>query len=394
MDELRSPGIHHTESEEPRAILERCYKSAIARYEPLIDDKRFREICGASNRAPARFLLACLLAKIHKPEIDIRKPYTEIGTKDCYSGRTYDEKHLQPFITKYNLPLNRTTAFLTPAFRTFNQPIYADTRLSGKPKSLYEALVSLLQDIHQGVQEGKYSAEDYLTEVLRLLVSLRKQQEQAIQERLQRITVSDRELTAQQIIEIISAHLQMPRSSRLPVLIIAAVYDTVKDLIGKRYVRLLSHTAADKPSQSLGDLEIEITSHSKIYAVYEIKARAISQDDIDSAIHKITLYSEPPKEYVFVSTKPIAQKILDYLREINRKPISTEFHAFDCLDFLKYFLHIFHERRTLFLENYKNLTLSEPESAVPHELKEKLLELIESTSVQSDSPPEPTTKGV
>lgn len=95
-----------------------------------------------------------------------------------------------------------------------------------------------------------------------------------------------------------------------------------------------------------------------------------------------------------MSTKPVAQKILDYLRETNRKPINTEFHAFDCLDFLRYFLHIFHEKRTLFLENYKNLTLNEPESAVPHELKEKLLELIESTSVQNYSPSYPTTEEV
>lgn len=29
-----------------------------------------------TNKAPIRFLLACLLAKIDCPEIDIRKPYT------------------------------------------------------------------------------------------------------------------------------------------------------------------------------------------------------------------------------------------------------------------------------------------------------------------------------
>ena len=40
------------------------------------------------NRAVARLLLACLLAKIHKPHLDIRKPYTQINDSDCYSGRT------------------------------------------------------------------------------------------------------------------------------------------------------------------------------------------------------------------------------------------------------------------------------------------------------------------
>jgi DNA adenine methylase len=29
-----------------------------------------------SNRAGARLLMACMLAKVHRPEIDPRKPYT------------------------------------------------------------------------------------------------------------------------------------------------------------------------------------------------------------------------------------------------------------------------------------------------------------------------------
>lgn len=30
-----------------------------------------------SNRAGVRMLMSCALAKIHRPEVDIRKPYTE-----------------------------------------------------------------------------------------------------------------------------------------------------------------------------------------------------------------------------------------------------------------------------------------------------------------------------
>lgn len=67
------------------------------------------------NRAGARLLMACMLAKVHNPQIDPRKPYTEIGSKDCFSGRTYDERYLTHLINKNNLPCNPTTAFLTPA---------------------------------------------------------------------------------------------------------------------------------------------------------------------------------------------------------------------------------------------------------------------------------------
>ncbi|MGH2509997.1 MAG: hypothetical protein ACRDHZ_21665 [Ktedonobacteraceae bacterium] len=71
------------------------------------------------NRACVRLILACSLAKVTHPEVDIRKPYTEIGTTDCYSGRTYDEKYVASFVLKHHLPCNPTTAFLTPAFMSF-----------------------------------------------------------------------------------------------------------------------------------------------------------------------------------------------------------------------------------------------------------------------------------
>ena len=44
------------------------------------------------NRACARFILACALTKVHRPDVDIRKPYTEIGDVDSYSGHTYDAR--------------------------------------------------------------------------------------------------------------------------------------------------------------------------------------------------------------------------------------------------------------------------------------------------------------
>lgn len=310
---------------------------------------------------------------MHKPTVDIRKPFTEIGTDDCYSGRTYDERYLQAFITEHNLPLNRTTAFLTPAFRTFNQPLLAETKLSGKPAALYTSLISLLQDI----QNGEHSAEDYLKEILRLLIQIRDAQQQAIQERLRRLESAHQELSMQQIMEIVSAHMKKPRSSRLPVLVIAAAYDTAKESLGKHYTRLLPHTAADKPTDALGDLEIELSAHERTYIVYEVKDRVITQSDIQNALLKLSERTELPAEYAFVSTKPIPPTVYDYIQSINRQQLAVEIQAYDCLQFLKHFLHLFHEKRMQFLDRYKELVLSEPASAVAQSLKEKLLELIE-----------------
>ena len=46
-----------------------------------------------NNRAGVRLLMACMLAKAHLPDVDPRKPYTKIGGKDCFSGRTYEMKN-------------------------------------------------------------------------------------------------------------------------------------------------------------------------------------------------------------------------------------------------------------------------------------------------------------
>jgi len=60
-----------------------------------------------SNRAGARLLMSCMLAKVHDPKIDPRKPYTKIGSKDSFSGRTYDEPVSYTHLDVYKRQLSR-----------------------------------------------------------------------------------------------------------------------------------------------------------------------------------------------------------------------------------------------------------------------------------------------
>ena len=89
------------------------------------------------NRAGVRLVLACALAKVDQPTVDIRKPYTEIGGADSFSGRTYDEQYLADFITDHHLPCNATTAFLTPALRNIDATLTPDVNLVGRPLIVY-----------------------------------------------------------------------------------------------------------------------------------------------------------------------------------------------------------------------------------------------------------------
>ena len=117
------------------------------------------------NRAGVRALLAGLLAKLHSPKVDIRKPYTDItgeNGNDTYSGRLYDERYIQRLMDKpYNLPINSTTAFLTPGFRTKNIVLRTDTRLEGRPAERpgpreERPLHGIVQIGPQGGQIGQY----------------------------------------------------------------------------------------------------------------------------------------------------------------------------------------------------------------------------------------------
>lgn len=123
-------------------------------------------------------LMTCALAKIHRPEVDIRKPYTEVGDTDAFSGRAeYDEKYVGPFAAAHALPVNSTTAFLTPGFRTINVALAPPLVISGRPKRMYEDTIQLLDDVCQ----GRVTEADLLAETIRQLLLLKEEQDGGIE---------------------------------------------------------------------------------------------------------------------------------------------------------------------------------------------------------------------
>ena len=101
-----------------------------------------------SNRAGARLLMSCMLAKVHRPDVDPRKPYTKIKSADSFSGRTYDERFIGEFITRNNLPCNSTTAFLTPTLRNMDQTLTTKVVLVGRPALMYQNALLVLEDVY------------------------------------------------------------------------------------------------------------------------------------------------------------------------------------------------------------------------------------------------------
>lgn len=310
-------------------------------------------------------------------KVDIRKPYTDIAGEsgdDRYSGRLYDERYIQKLTAKpYNLPINATTAFLTPGFRTKNVVLKTDVALEGRPAEMYKAILQLFDDI----QANRVSARRVMDEVFRLLILERSKREQSIENLLRDIkrTVDRLPLAAENIVNLIAQHFACKNSSRLPVLVVAAAYKVASEKLGERILHLHAHTAADKQTGAAGDVEITLVGDNDVVTAYEMKMKPVTIDDINIALEKISTHKDTIRNYIFVTTEKINPEVREYAAKRYDDTGGIEIAVLNCLGFLRHFLHLFHRLRTDFLDAYQGLVLNEPESAVSHTLKEAFLSL-------------------
>ena len=365
-------------TQSPSEILDLAYRAASENISlSLIDDveiiSRIELIArNNQNRAGVRFILACALAKWHNPQVDIRKPYTEIGDEDAFSGRTYDERYVTEFVAAHDLPCNATTAFLTPALRNRNRLLSPDSNLVGRPAKVYEAMLLLLDDVYA----GRITAEQLLIETIRWLLLVRDEKQQRMATLLATLKSSHGETTlaAEEIVKLIEQHLGLKGASRLPVLVVAAAYQAAQTYWGERVLPLQGHLAADRQTGALGDLEIVLADEAQIVTCYEMKMKLVTKDDIDLAVTKIVHNGASVDNYIFISTERIEPQVQDYAGTMYGL-MGVEVVILDCLSFLRHFLHLFYRLRLQFLEAYQELLLAEPESAVRQPLKEAFLAL-------------------
>lgn len=360
----------------PPEILSVSLQRAIdAGEQPLISDPAIRErvkfiALNPHNRSGVRAIMACTLATVHNPSLDPRKPYKSIGGKDSFSGRTYDERQLASFFRQNRLPVNSTTAFLTPAFRNRNTVLTPGLNLSGTPPELYEALLQLLDDVYQ----KRVAAQDVMAETIRLLILKREEENQRLSSYLHslEITKGQTSLSSEGIVTLVDQHLRFQRTSRLPVLIVAAAYKSAENHLRENVVDLMRHNAADSQTGSLGDIEITLVDDARVVTSYEMKMKLVIKEDIDIAVAKAA--ETEIDNYIFITTEPIDPLVQEYAKSLYRVT-GIEFVILDCISFLRYFLHLFHRLRSQFLEEYQTLLLAEPASAVSQPLKEAFLSM-------------------
>ncbi len=148
-------------------------------------------------------------------------------------------------------------------------------------------------------------------------------------------------LSADAIVTLLKQHLACKKSSRLPVLMVAAAYDVAGKYLSERMLPFNSHNAADIQTGALGDVEICLSDDNHIVTAYEMKTRKITDDDIDAAVNKIMRSLSGVHHYIFITTENIDQEAIKYVTQLNDKIGRIEIAILDCIDFIRYFLHIF-----------------------------------------------------
>lgn len=363
----------------PDRILENVYKKAFAAIDKTVIRKtgireRVDYVCRClSNRAGVRLLMACLLAKLHNPKVDPRKPYTEIGGDDSFSGRTYDEQYLTPFINKYRLPCNPTTAFLTPTLRNIDRPLTTDRELIGRPRALYQQTLQLLEDAAQ----KRIAPEALLIESVRILLLMRNEKLARIESLINALSHVEGALplSSETIVELIQQHLSCKNASRLPVLVVAAAYQAAGSYLAESLLPMHSHNAADLQTGALGDIEICLRDDEAVVTAYEMKMKRVTQDDVDAALTKILKRTPRIHNYIFITTDTIEPNVAEYAKKYYEETGGTEIAILDCIGFLRHFLHLFHRIRVDYVRAYQTLVLNESDSAVSQTLKEAFLAL-------------------
>lgn len=288
------------------------------------------------------------------------------------------------------MPVNPTTSFLTPAFRTNKNIIEPGVQLVGRPKKLYAVIIALITAIY----DGTLKAKNLLAEIIRWLLIIREERKQRIKTLFASLkgTAHDSALPAESIVTLIVQHMALPKSARLPVLVVAAAYQAAQEHLGERHLPLQGHNAADRQTGALGDVEIVLKDESDIVTVYEMKAKRVALEDLEIAVQKLAATTQAIDNYIFITTDRIDEEVKEYAASLYTR-IGVEFVVLDCIGFLRHFLHLFYRIRMQFLGAYQSLLMSEPDSAVSSSLKEAFLSLRLATETGVTQPIEDQDSG-
>lgn len=206
-----------------------------------------------SNKSILGALVTSCLKKIINPAQDIRLHRVDFDSG--YSARSLDTKVTVPFFKEF-FPkyANKESAFLTLATRERIKWTKKDGDLLRiRDKNVKKAFLFLIE----GIQSGDIPPEDCLVYIFYRLLQISQQMDMIYNDTIITSKYSG-VININKVIQMLEAHFETKLSSRLPVIAIYSVYETllsaVKRYYNKRLGSLNVHTSSDK--HGFGDVEI------------------------------------------------------------------------------------------------------------------------------------------
>ncbi len=234
-------------------------------------------------------LLGCALAKVIDPDVDVRLPYANQGPW-AFSGRTLDERVVNPFLTNRQVPCSRG-----PYLASFRRNVrFVEATASGlKDKRAYKAFLDYLEEIEQANPD---QARDLLRYLLYRFVQLREQSSVLLM-KLQRLSL-------QQCDRLIQGLLSQPTGGLVPVLLVVALLKTVAEVYGLNWdVRWQGINVADRAKGTSGD--VTVTENGDIRLSLEVTERQIDKNRVEATFQsKISPPGITDYLFVFVGTEP------------------------------------------------------------------------------------------
>ncbi|MGB3420027.1 MAG: DNA methyltransferase [Dolichospermum sp.] len=336
------------------AALEKCYQQALE----LVKNQSFTEFDQEirtcvdifiqkieTDKSLIQVIITSLLKKIIKPEQDIRLHQKKFP--NGYYARGLDNKVTIPFFKEY-FPryANKETAFLTKATRAdiiwnFDE----GSKLPFKSKSLIQPFLTLINKI----ENQTINLENCLVYILLQLHLLCQSQAETFTETIE-LASSKNILNINTVMKMVERHFAEPSSSRLPVIVIFAIYKqlfkTIRRFENKKLLPLNVHTSADK--HGYGDIEIR-DYYNNPFEILEIKHNIPIDRNMILDIVKKSANTTIERYYILTTYKDcfINQDEEEYINELIlniKRESGLEIIANGIVNTLKYYLR--------FIEDY------------------------------------------
>lgn len=321
------------------------------------------DVIVANSESSKGVLTVVFTSAVYKslhPEQDIRRHQTSIA--NGYSGRTFDTHYITPFFKENRFPAMVESGWLT---RSLEQKVPYDENYTGaiKPIALKNAFIESIKQIQTSGRQ-----EDIVDYILQCLI---------IQRNAKQIDLAiPQNLSIHSIIELLDKHFHANYNSfgasRLPVLALYAVYETITKQTARYKNKVLlpleSHTAADARSGRRGDIDVaneDMSPFESVEVKFDIE---VTHDIVVTTKEKIQ--TSTLERYYILSTMPIKEEdkmqIEKDIVQI-RNTHGCQLIINGVLPTIQYYLRLFDNPKH-FVESYANLLAKD--SAIKFEHKQ------------------------